>query len=386
MKITRNCCLLYLLFCVGCQNIEKFSQENKYIAKPKERKIIAQLQDFGGLGQVQQSKYVKMAITNDWQLMMKRILDIDPSLASQPWGNFIKGKKPFVPDRIEQEYPLPYACGLQRINIVKMLIDAGADVNLYQKGQPIGIAAETGNLKLVKALFNSGARLKIEDGWSALLCAGSAEVAEFILDKGESPNVLGRDWISALHEARTDDIARVLVGCGANINLRCEGDTPLHRAVLRHNEPLVSYFISLGLDVNTQNDFGNIALFGLYVQSRYFSANRYAFGSVYNIHQELLEKTDLGIKNRKGQTALHQAVKLLTDYSFVQELLNKGVEVDVQDNKGQTPAHYAASCGNLNNLKKLIDAGADLTIKDNEGKTPLDIVRKKYPFMLCLTQ
>ncbi len=62
-----------------------------------------------------------------------------------------------------------------------------------------------------------------------------------------------------------------------------------------------------------------------------------------------------------GQTDLHKAA-LLGDAEKVKELLKKGTDPNIRDEKGQTPLHIAASGGNVDVVKLFLERGADPNI------------------------
>jgi len=118
----------------------------------------------------------------------------------------------------------------------------------------------------------------------------------------------------------------------------------------------------------------------------------------YSVAKLLLQngcKND--VKNKKGQTPLDLAsesgkkemVKLFTDIlkitkeysvpeavklqdtSILNELIEKGAEVNAQTNDKSTGLHFAAQKGNLTFIQKLLEAKADPKIQDRWKKTPL---------------
>lgn len=69
-----------------------------------------------------------------------------------------------------------------------------------------------------------------------------------------------------------------------------------------------------------------------------------------------------------GHTALHQIVKLNYDF-LVKPLIDNGVNVNAQDDKGQTPLYLATEEDQETSCAVLISNGADDSITDNSGKT-----------------
>ena len=59
------------------------------------------------------------------------------------------------------------------------------------------------------------------------------------------------------------------------------------------------------------------------------------------------------------------------DMSKIQDLIERGADVDAKDNNGWTPLHWASDSNHIEIAKLLIDRGADVDAKDNWGWTPL---------------
>lgn len=90
---------------------------------------------------------------------------------------------------------------------------------------------------------------------------------------------------------------------------------------------------------------------------------------------------DLNFRLPDGSSLLHHAVSRSTP-DVVKALLKVGFDVNLQDNKGETPLHLAA--WNQVNLQVLLDANPDTTIKNNNGLTALDLAKryaKMYVYM-----
>ena len=63
---------------------------------------------------------------------------------------------------------------------------------------------------------------------------------------------------------------------------------------------------------------------------------------------------------------------LYMGHDSLDDLLSKGANPNVKDNRGRTPLHHAAFYGYAENVQALLAAGADPNARDNEGWTPLN--------------
>jgi ankyrin repeat protein len=92
-------------------------------------------------------------------------------------------------------------------------------------------------------------------------------------------------------------------------------------------------------------------------------------------------KGDLNVKNETGRTALMlAALNPGKGVAAIPILVQKGVNLDVRDNDGNTALMIAFEAGNDKASKLLIDAGANLDIRDNTGKTALMLAAEKGEF------
>ena len=190
---------------------------------------------------------------------------------------------------------------------------------------------------------------------------GNLEVVKELLTGGP-PSC--RSWAALLHAAiysRRPGIIKALIDAGAVVDA-CDksGDTPLHHAVGSGNLDIINVLIAARANVNACDKAGNTPLYR-------------AISSGYpDVVQALI---DAGAK--VGACDLHKAVKSGNLAIVVAIVRSADVSpegnhlVDVSDNLGKTPLHYAAGNGHLEVIKTLIDAGANVNACDKDGCIPL---------------
>jgi hypothetical protein len=72
---------------------------------------------------------------------------------------------------------------------------------------------------------------------------------------------------------------------------------------------------------------------------------------------------------RSGTTALMEAAANGSD-RILDDLLERGIDIDHQDDSGSTALHHAAANGNVHAIEALVAAGADVQQANEQGYTP----------------
>jgi ankyrin repeat protein len=98
--------------------------------------------------------------------------------------------------------------------------------------------------------------------------------------------------------------------------------------------------------------------------------NAVVTSKVDDVRNLLDSGVDPNIENNKRKTPLYWAAYTKND-KIVKLLLDKGADPNIEDNEGKTPLYWAAYTKNHKILELLLAKGADPNIEDNEGKTPL---------------
>ena len=92
--------------------------------------------------------------------------------------------------------------------------------------------------------------------------------------------------------------------------------------------------------------------------------------------------TDVNIKNNFGETPLHWAAYYGNNKKITQLLIDAKANVNIKSHQGNTPLYWAVLHNKIDVVQLLINAGADLNIQNNEGSTAED--REHTPEMHAL--
>lgn len=253
--------------------------------------------------------------------------------------------------------------------IFRALLDAGADINAVN---------DNGDTPLVQAC----------------ICA-NADAVKMLLDAGAMVNIFTKyfdynqdrkiEHVSPLERTLTfndgqigdyadiEQIAELLVKAGLDINaLDSQGYSALMRSFVSFNNSwcVAEKLIELGADVNIQAPNGNTAL---------LLACDELDASHSTVARKLIAAgADVNAKDRHGTTPLMKACRYgYDDPAIIEDLLKHGANVNARDNGGQTPLHYVSfhdpNIG-LMIINNLTAKGARLDVADNGGYTPLDVM------------
>lgn len=80
--------------------------------------------------------------------------------------------------------------------------------------------------------------------------------------------------------------------------------------------------------------------------------------------------------DENGNTLLLLASDKIENYRVGEFLINKGANLNHQNNEGKTAVHIAVIENNQAFLRLLIESGASTIIEDNDGKRPIDYTKE----------
>ncbi|KAH8727306.1 ankyrin repeat-containing domain protein [Phaeosphaeriaceae sp. PMI808] len=385
-------CLGYLLQFHQPESFTKESLENFKIADYSAKFWISHAQAATEQAETLSRLIMRLFSTNDAYLNWIRIHDPD-----EPWEGFDSALSlEKVPT------PLYYAsqAGLIKVTasvrgyeqIVKLLLDSGADVNAQggYYGNALQAASTEGHKQIATLLLDRGADVNIQSGeyGNALQMAsarGHGQVAKLLLDRGADVHALGGYYGNALQAALTEgheQIVELLLDRGADANAH-DGyyGNALHAASARGHEQIVKLLLDRGADVNALGGYygnalqaasarghGQIAKLLLdrgadvNAQGGYYG-NALQAASTEGHEQIATLLLDSGadgnIRSGEYGNALQAAATEGQEHT-AKVLLERGANVNGQIRKYGSALHMASARGHGQMVKLLLDSGADV--------------------------
>lgn len=157
--------------------------------------------------------------------------------------------------------------------IVKMMLDAGADVDTQggSFGTPLQVAAYHGHGEIVQMLLDNGASMSLHAyRTNTALCEasgrGHGEIVKMLLDNGADVNMRGKVGGTPLRVASENghrEIVQILLDNGADVDMQGEwlyGGTALQAAANCGHKEIVQILLNYGADVNAPGGLWGTAL------------------------------------------------------------------------------------------------------------------------------
>lgn len=231
--------------------------------------------------------------------------------------------------------------------------------------------------------FFGAASRSLHDFFGALRrgCGAGVDqgIAEGLVNEIDRAGWDALDW--ATWHAAEPAIVRKLLTAGANVNRRLRGWTPLHSAVWSNKPKTVKVLLAAGAFICTKDDRGFPALawatWDGHTSPEIIKMLRAAAerlkdflsavkrGDVPAVQRGLESRADVN-----GRTPLHWAA-LFGHLDVALLLLEKGADVNAQNQGGNTPLHSAVRGGHRDMALLLLARGANLNAASLDRRTPL---------------
>jgi ankyrin repeat protein len=309
--------------------------------------------------------------------------------------------------------------------IVDFLLAQGIDINALDTNRELSypdnsnephktnfkaalhLAAQAGNIVLIKILLEKGAAIDIEGCYSALLYATEEEAEKLLKAKGAVAHWQNDDkYLIFALEKKDHKIAELLLkkgakfsltdeklknifdadhlGIGTQMGLRSEYALPL--VALRKQFYLLKLLLDLGYDPGSRHD-----------EYKRTALHKAVLNSDFKILRLLLEKNDsrleqglislVDIPDENGQTPLHLACRVKSSSGSEPEAISKNLQVFQEllkawanfylpDNNGLTPFHIAAQNGQIEMIEEMLKAESiDTQIQQMAGRSAKEILK-----------
>ena len=273
--------------------------------------------------------------------------------------------------------------------IIQSIIDHGVDVNATDGDSftALTTACMLGNENVIKILLNSGADPNIADihGITSLQYAScahcSADTLQALTDHGAYINTTVDNSQTASRVAYFKEVTAAMKHAVENgINLRRThpdlnipdygGNTPLHFAIIEGtcSKQFLQQLVRNGADVNATNMYNETALL--------HACNKRNTDAIFVL---LNAGADPNIADHSGDTSLHMAAAAECSKETMQAIIAHGANVNAVNKSNCTALMTTSNYGHEDTTNVLLNAGADPNIADADGKTSLHhVIRGKY--------
>ena len=362
---------LFLLSAGGCVKYNAMFSNNKIITNEMENIIMS-----GNVQEVKKRLADNSVNLNDVNSEGASMMHIAAQVGQASMVSFFveKDKSLLEKRTLSGWRPLHMAADRGHLEVVKVLLNKGADVNAFDSSgrTPLYKASQKGHEQVVSFLLKEKASVDVIcNGWHPLHVAaygGHLEVVKVLLSKGADVNAFDSSGQTPLYKAAQNGHEKVvffLLKKKASVDDTLNGWRPLHVAADRGHLEIVRAFLDKGAEVNAADKNRQMPL--------HVAADR---GHLEIVRAFLDKDADVNATDNNGQAPLH-VVADRGHLEVVKVLVNKGAEVNAMDKNNQTPLHLASNKGHLEVVKVLVEKGANVNFRGKNDRALLHILASR---------
>lgn len=240
------------------------------------------------------------------------------------------------------------ACKNSDIKKIKELYPLATDDEI---NQGLDIATVLDNLDVIKCIYGCGAKIKADKLFRAAVIHGFADIVDYFISLNDIDlNYNYQDLVPGIIEHNIEESF-------------CTSFTPLHFAVINKNIYILTKLLETEKCKVNCTDFRGMTPLFWAVQT----------GIIQIVDLLIVYGADYYHIDNKGNTLLHHSVvSHENDVDITERILSLGLDINSQNNEGETTLHIACIWENSDAVKILLKHGANIDIKDTDGKTPGD--------------
>ncbi|XP_071118292.1 uncharacterized protein [Haliotis cracherodii] len=251
----------------------------------------------------------------------------------------------FLITESEDGMPIHSACHADNAGSLRILIQAGADVNIQTA--------------------------KLETPLHVAVKKRSVECVRLLLQANASADTIDSDMNSPLTcSDKTDfEIVKALVNAGTDVNYSGHsGRTCMTLSLQNDDLDTVRFLCDHGADVNTVKSDGVTVLMVAALH-----------GEIHMVKLLCEKGARLDKRDENGETVLHKAAKSEIDAAekLLYLLEDPHAPIDIEDNAGRTAVFPAVQSGDIEVIQIIHDKGFDLLKSDKDGNNALHAACKE---------